>query len=157
MPDTELLQRYARGCDAVDAALHGVTPDELDRRPAPDCWTAREVVHHLADSESRSYQRLRTLLAGDNAFIEPYDEAGWAAEPRLRYATRAIEPSLAVLKAVRESSLQLLETLDDADFSRAGHHPEHERPYTLQLWFELYADHPYVHADQIARARRGER
>ena len=157
MLEPDHLQRYAEAHVAVLAALGGITPAELDRRPAPDCPTAREVVHHLADSETRSYLRLRTLLAADNAFIEPYDEAAWAAETRLGYATHPIEPSLAVLVAVRHSSHELLRTLDPEALTRVGHHPEHDRPYTLALWLEIYSEHPYVHADQITRARRGER
>ena len=156
MPDAAVFQRYADGFAAVAEALAGITPPELDLRPGPGCWTAREVVHHLADSETRSYLRLRTLLADKDGFIEPYDEAAWAAEPRLAYRSRPIEPSLAVLDAVRRSSLQLVLTLGEADFARAGHHPEHPVPYTLSVWLELYADHPHLHAAQIRRARRGE-
>jgi hypothetical protein len=157
MLEPDQLHRYAEAHLAVLDALEGVTPAELDRRPASDCWTAREVVHHLADSETRSYLRLRTLLAADNPFIEPYDEVAWASEPSLGYATRPIETSLAVLVAVRRSSLELLQTLDAAALSRVGHHPEHDRPYTLGLWLEIYSEHPHVHADQITRARRGQR
>ena len=38
--------------------------EDLDRRPADGGWTAREVVHHLADSEAQAYIRLRRLIAG---------------------------------------------------------------------------------------------
>lgn len=156
MPDSALVDRYAAGTSAVLASLEGVTPEELDRRPAPGCWTAREVVHHLADSETRSYLRLRTLLATPGAPIEGYDEAAWAVEPRLAYGHRPIEPSLAVLHAVRVSSLELLRRQDPSVDALSGHHPEYERSYTVALWLELYAEHPHLHADQIRRARRGE-
>ena len=61
---TALIDRYAAGpADVVDA-LAGITAEELDRAPAPDAWTAREIVHHLADSETNSYVRLRRMLRG---------------------------------------------------------------------------------------------
>ena len=41
------------------------------------------------------------------------------------------------------------------DWSRAGRHPEHDSPYTVELWLEIYAEHPYEHADQIRRALEG--
>jgi hypothetical protein len=151
---TELIDRYAAGPAEVAAALAGVTDAELDRRPAPGTWTAREVAHHLADSETNSYIRLRRMLAVDSAPLQAYDEAAWAAEPRLGY-DGPIEPSLAVFRAVRVSSASLLRRLDDDAFARAGYHPEHET-YTVQGWLEIYADHAYVHAAQIRRARRGE-
>ena len=94
------------------------------------------------------------MLVTDGADIQAYDEATWAAEPRLGY-DGPIEPPLAVLDAVRASSTEILRRLDDTDFRRSGHHPEHET-YSVQAWLEIYAEHAHVHADQIRRARRGE-
>jgi len=116
-------------------------------------WTAREVVHHLADSETTSCLRLRRMLAMDRPELQSYDEAAWAVEPRLAY-DEPIEPPLAVLDAVRAATAVLLRRLDDADFARLGVHPEHD-DYSVQIWLEIYADHAHIHADQIRRARQG--
>jgi hypothetical protein len=145
-----LLARYAAGTDAVGEALAGATDDELDRRPADGGWTARQVVHHLADAEARSMLRLRQLLADDHAVIEAYDQDGWAE--RLPYDGPVEEP-LAVVAAVRAVSLATLGLLGPADWSRAGRHPEHAEPYTVERWLELYAEHPHDHAAQIRAAR----
>ncbi len=146
-----LLQRYETGSAAVDEAIAGASDADLDRRPGDDEWTAREVVHHLADSESMAYIRLRRLIAEDDPLIQGYDEPVWAR--RLHY-DRPIEPSLAVLRAVRGASLQLLTSLDDAEWSRTGTHSE-SGPYSVEGWLRIYADHPRDHAAQIRRARRG--
>jgi hypothetical protein len=151
---TSLIDRYAAGPREVLDALAGVTSEELDRRPAPGAWTAREVVHHLADSETNSYIRLRRMLVADGAEIQAYDEAAWAAEPRLGY-DGPIELPLAVVQAVRASTTALLRGLAPEDFTRAGHHAEHDA-YSVQTWLEIYAAHAHDHADQIRRARRGE-
>ena len=147
-----LIERYRNGTAAVEAAVTGITEAELDRRPPGDGeWTAREVIHHLADSESMSYIRLRRLIAEDDPLIQGYDEPEWAR--RLHY-DRPIEPSLAVLSAVRAASLQLLESLTDAEWSRTGTHTE-SGPYSVDGWLGIYAAHPAEHADQIRRARAG--
>jgi hypothetical protein len=148
-----LIEQYRAGIDQVQEALAGVTETELDRRPPePDGWTARQVVHHLADSEAMAYTRLRRLVADDEpVVIAGYDEPVWAR--RLHY-DRPIEPSLAVLRAVRTSSLQLLEALTDADWSRTGTHSE-SGPYSVDRWLEIYAGHCHDHADQIRAARGG--
>lgn len=151
MQRNELIDRYERGPAEVRGALDGITAFELDRRPAPEAWTAREVVHHLADSETNSYIRLRRLLAEDDVTIVGYDEAEWAR--RLAY-DRPIEPSLAVLDAVRAATTQLLRTLDAAQFERAGKHTE-SGGYSVDDWLEIYAAHAHLHADQIRRARQG--
>jgi hypothetical protein len=153
MDNAALIDQYEAGPADVRDALAGIADDELDRRPQPGAWTAREVVHHLADSETTSYTRLRRMLAIDGAEIQSYDEAAWAAQPRLAY-DGPIEPPLAVLEAVRAATTLLLRRLDDADFTRPGSHPEHES-YSVQIWLEIYAEHAHVHADQIRRARQG--
>jgi len=145
-----LIDRYAAGYAAVVDALAGATDAELDARPAGGGWTAREVVHHLADSESRSMLRLRQLLAEDDPRIEVYNQDAWAV--RLPY-DGPIEEPLAVVAAVRNLSLATLRRLDQDAWQRSGRHPEHDSPYTVLGWLEIYAEHPYEHADQIRAAR----
>ena len=77
MDNAALIDRYEAGPAEVRDALAGIDADELDRRPAPGAWTAREVVHHLADSETTSYLRLRRMLAMDRPELQSYDEAAW--------------------------------------------------------------------------------
>ena len=61
----QLIAQYRDGYRAVAEALLKITPEELDGRPGPGKWTAREIVHHLADSEMTAAVRLRRLLAED--------------------------------------------------------------------------------------------
>jgi DinB family protein len=152
MDRTDLLDRFRSGYDDVADALAGITPGELDRRPPDGGWTAREVAHHLADSEATAYVRLRRLIGEDNPTIVGYDEEEFAR--RLHY-DRPIEPSLAVLHGVRTASLQLLESLSAEEWQRAGTHSE-SGPYTVDDWLRIYAGHSHDHADQIRRARRRE-
>ncbi len=58
----QLIDQYKDGYRAVAEALAGADDRELDARPAPGKWTAREIVHHLADSEMTSAIRLRLLV-----------------------------------------------------------------------------------------------
>jgi hypothetical protein len=146
-----LIHQYRDGYRAVIAALANVTDAELDKRPAQDAWTAREVVHHLADSETTSYVRLRKVLAEDEAIIHGYDEALFAK--RLHY-DRPIEPSLQVLRTVRQASADLLEALDPHEWTRCGVHTD-SGAYSVDTWLRIYATHAHDHANQIHRAREG--
>ena len=146
-----LIDRYRDGIDEVDKALAGATVEELERRPAPTEWSARDVAHHLADSETMSTIRLRRLLAEDEPIIHAYDEAEFAR--RLHY-DRAIEPSLAVFAAVRTANIGLLDTLTEDEWARTGTHSD-DGPYSVEGWLQIYADHGHDHADQIRRAREG--
>ena len=144
------MERYQDGVRAVRDALAGASEEDLDRRTDND-WSSRMVVHHLADSETNSYLRLRKVLAEGDAQIQGYDEAEFA---RALHYDRPIETSLAVFEAVRASSGELLERLGEDDWSRTGTHSESGR-YSVEDWLTIYADHAEAHADQITRARAG--
>lgn len=149
---SSLIARYRAGYEEVVAALRGITPEELDWRPAPSEWSAREVVHHLADSETISGIRLRRLLTEDNPQIQGYDEQHYVR--RLRYAARPVEPALRALEAARATTVQLLDLMTEADWRRAGVHSE-SGPYGAEGWLEIYAAHAHDHAAQIRQNRAG--
>ena len=145
----QLIDRYRQGHQAVVDALAGITPAQLDA-PSPEGWSARMVVHHLADSEMTSAIRLRRLIVEDNPTIQGYDEELYSRV--LFYDRRPIEPSLAALKAARESTATILELLTDEQWERPGTHSE-PGPYGVETWLEIYAAHAHDHAAQITRAR----
>jgi DinB superfamily len=145
----KLVAQYKEGYRAVADALAGVTDAELDARPAPNKWTAREIVHHLADSEMQSAFRLRQLLASDRPTLAAYDQEEFAR--RLHY-DRPIASSLAAFKAARDTTAELLDRMVDSDWTREGVHPEHAS-YGVEKWMTIYAAHAHDHADQIKRAR----
>jgi DinB superfamily len=145
----KLIALYRDGYAAVAEALLKITPEELDARPGPGRWTAREIVHHLADSEMTSGVRLRRLLAEDRPVIQGYDQDEFAR--RLHY-DRPHETSLELFKYVRLSTAELLECLQPADWLREGTHTESGR-YTTETWLQIYAEHAHKHARQIRAAR----
>jgi len=145
----KLIDQYKDGYRVVAEALVGATDEELDARPAPGKWTAREIVHHLADSEMTSAVRLRLLLAVDRPQILGYDQDEFAR--RLHY-DRPIESSLDAFKAARRSTADLMERMSDAEWGREGTHSEHGR-YTVERWLDIYAKHAHNHAEQIRLAR----
>lgn len=125
---------------------------DLDRAPAePDGWTPRMVVHHMADSETNSYVRLRRLLAEPaGTAIHGYDEAQWA---RALHYERPVAASLAVVRAVRDSSAEMLDLITPRDLARTGVHTD-SGSYALADWLDIYIAHAMDHAEQIRAALR---
>ncbi len=78
-------------------------------------WSARQVIHHLADSEAQSYARLCVVSSPNPAgsLIQGYDEAAWAQSDELGYQELPVEHSLAVFRAVRAASLDVLRRLGE--------------------------------------------
>ena len=148
-----LIEQYKDGYRVVAEALKGATDDELDAKPGPNTWSAREIVHHLGDSEMTSAIRLRLLLAVDHPTIQGYDQEEFAR--KLHY-DRPIDAALDAFQAARRATGELLERMTARDWLREGTHTESGR-YTAETWLEIYAVHAHNHADQIRRARAAAR
>ena len=134
-------------------AAHVVSDEQLDRH-VHGGWSARQIVHHVADSEAQSYARLRRLIAEPpGSVIQGYDEAAWAENDALGYRDLAIEHPLAVFRAVRAASLDVLRRLGNDALDRYGEHSESGR-YTLTTWLDVYTRHPREHAEQLLEAVR---
>jgi hypothetical protein len=145
----KLVDQYKDGYRVVAEALVGAADEELDARPAPNKWTAREIVHHLADSEMTSAIRLRLLVASDRPQIVGYDQEEFA---RRLYYDRPIEASLDAFKAARRTTAEILDRLTEAEWAREGTHTE-VGSYSVEKWLEIYAVHAHGHAEQIRVAR----
>ena len=146
----QLIDQYDDGYRAVAESLLGASDEELDARPAPGKWSAREVVHHLADSEMTAATRLRLLVGTDHPQIQGYDQDEFA---RRLFYDRPIEASLDAFKTARRSTSEILQRMSDAEWARAaGTHTQHG-PYTAERWLEIYAPHAHRHAAQILVAR----
>jgi len=145
----QLIAQYKDGYRVVSEALLKVTPEELDAQPAPGKWTARQIVHHLGDSEMTAAVRFRLLVAEDRPAIKGYDQDRFAE--RLHYE-RSHEASLELFRASRAATADLMACLSEADWLREGTHTEVGR-FGLDTWLRIYAPHAHRHADQIRVAR----
>lgn len=146
----DLIAKYAAGYDEVINALDGFPAESLGAHPIPGKWSAREIVHHLGDSESFSAGRLRKLLVEDNPVIQGYDQDEFAT--KLRYNERDMAPALEAFRLARETTMQVIQLMSDDDWNRSGTHTESGR-YTTEDWLVIYAKHAHNHAAQIRRLR----
>ena len=144
----QLIQRYAGGPARLEEALARVPEPALTWRPAPDEWSAHEIVCHCADSETNAAARIRYLAVEPDPLIVGYDQAAWAVA--LDYHGHPLAPALAAVATTRANTAALLRRLPEAVWGRAGRHPESGR-YTAQDWLRIYAAHLHDHADQIDR------
>jgi len=147
---TELIAKYKDGYTEVAKNLEAFPEEALALRPVPGKWSAREIVHHLADSETVSGIRLKRLLAEDQPLIQGYDQDAYAV--RLNYNAREIGPALEAFRSARANTAQLLDLMSEADWQRQGIHSE-SGPYSVEDWLRIYADHAHNHAAQIRRLR----
>jgi hypothetical protein len=146
----DLIAKYKDGYDEVLRSLEGFPNELLTAHPITGKWSAAEIVHHLADSETTSGLRLRRLLVEDHPLIQGYDQDAYA--DRLHYNQRDTAASLDALRTARSTTSQLFEFMSEEDWNREGTHSE-SGSYSVEDWLTIYAAHAHNHAAQIRRLR----
>ncbi|HEX6883011.1 MAG TPA: putative metal-dependent hydrolase [Planctomycetota bacterium] len=151
----ECLTRLELAPKRLAVAVRGLSDAQLDTPYRPGGWSARQVVHHLADSALHGSARFRWALTEEEPTIKPYDEAAWSALPDAKRGP--IEPSCVLFEAVTQRLVGLLGALRLADWSRRFFHPEARRHWRLDETLALYAWHHEHHVAHLAslRARAG--
>ncbi|HZI46757.1 MAG TPA: DinB family protein [Pyrinomonadaceae bacterium] len=144
----QLIAQYKAGFDEVSRNLAEIPQNLLTAHPIAGKWSAAEIIHHLADSETISGQRLKRLLVEDHPLIQGYDQDQYAA--KLRYNEREIAPALEAFRAARTTTAQLIDMMSENDWHREGTHSE-SGSYTAEDWLKIYAAHAHNHATQIGR------
>jgi len=135
-------------------AIIGAFPGELkaamagagiDKPYRDGGWTARQVVHHIADSHMNAFIRFRLALTEDKPTIKPYREAEWA-----KLADMQLDPavSIQILDGLHQRWHAMLVAMSDADFAREAIHPDHG-PRTLDWFLQLYAWHGRHHIGHV--------
>lgn len=151
----EIAAAYRQSTESFEKLVASIPADQLDTKH-PEGWSARQVIHHMADSEAQSYARIRRLIAEpEGTLIQSYDEDAWGSSAVLGYSTLPIDFSVRVFSAVRASSLIMIERLTEADLLKSGIHSESGH-FTIEKWCRSYTAHPLDHVGQIEKALRGE-
>lgn len=145
-----LLERYRRGPELLAVVLTGVFGEEEDFSRAPGKWSIRQIIAHLADAELVGAHRFRQIIAEDSPTIVAFDQDAWARN--LDYPRRKPKQSLETFRRLRAENYDLLKSLSDDAFERAGNHTESGR-LTLRQLLERHASHAESHARQMQEIR----
>lgn len=146
----ELLERYRRGPEVVATLMTGAAGAELDFKAAPEKWSLRQIVAHLADAETVLAGRFRRIIAEDNPVLIGYDQNAWASN--LNYSKRKPSECMELFRLLRTDCYELLKDLAPDTYSRQGNHSE-RGVITLRDLLQSAAEHAESHARQIQHVR----
>lgn len=135
--------------DQLAAAVAGWTDAQLDARPDPREWSARQIIHHVADSHMNAFIRTKLALAEDKPTIRPYDQEVWAE--LIDTTQPPIEESLQILRGLHARWVRLWQSLSDEELQRAYFHPGMNAYVTLDEQLATYSQHGLDHIEQISR------
>jgi hypothetical protein len=136
----QLIEQYQDGYRAVAEALLKITPEELDAAPAPGKWSARQIVHHLADSEMTGAVASAAAGGGSSGHqgLRPDRPGGCTTTGRTRHRS-------SFFRAARAATAELMAGLDETEWLREHAQRAGRR---LDTWPRIYAPHAHRHADQ---------
>jgi hypothetical protein len=127
---------------------------ELERTYAPGKWSVRYILHHLSDSETVLFDRIRRVLSEPRQVIWVYDQDAWASG--LDYAQVPLDISRRVYESVRAAILYYA-----GRYYEAKGHLEFVHSVTgvrtLKDEFDKIASHNEHHLSQIRSALQGRR
>jgi len=143
-----------RANGAVIAALARQLDGDAARwSPAPEAWSAIEVVNHLADEEAEDFRtRLRLTLTAPEADWPPIDPPAWVKERD--YASRQMAASIEIFRAERARSLGWLATLGSVDWHVEHVHPAFGSMSAGEL-MAAWVDHDLHHLRQLVELHHG--
>ena len=133
----ELPARLAESARNLRAA------DRLDGPYRPGGWTARQVIHHLADSHANAYVRHKRILTEDHPTLTPYDEVRWADLADVTAVP--VAASLEILRGLHLRWATLLATCTEEQWLRTGVHAASGTVFQLDQLAAEYAWHGQHH------------
>ncbi len=148
---SDLIHAYADGPRLIEAAVADIPEEERRFKPGADNWSIHENVVHLADTDLVAAARMRYVLAEPGKPLVAFDQNHWARA--LEYSARPFEESLALFRAVRASTADLLRRAPTKAWAQTGMHTE-AGPQTLEWIVEHFVEHIDAHLRSIATRRR---
>ncbi len=142
------IAKIARLPAQIEALVRDVSEEQLSTHYLKHEWSVAQNVHHLADSHMNSFIRLKLILTEEKPTLKPYDQDAWAE--RADADNVAIQSSLGLLQGLHRRWVILFESLEAAEWSRCGFHPQNGEVSVEDL-LRGYADHGEAHIDQIIR------
>lgn len=129
------------------AALKVKKKGLLSKKYREGGWTARQVIHHVADSHTNAYVRFKRIITEDHPTLTPYDEKRWARLGDIN--ATPIEDSLHVLRCLHRRMMIVLGTSGDLRWQRTAFHPGADRVYQLDQLAAHYAWHGQHHLGHL--------
>jgi uncharacterized damage-inducible protein DinB len=130
----------------LTALASQLSEEDLEKRYRLGGWTVRQIIHHVADSHTNAYVRLKLALTENHPNIAPYDENLWA---EMEDSKEPIAVSLRIIAAIHERMCIILKNMKPSDFERTYFHPGYKKTFTLDEMLALYAWHGKHHQEQV--------
>ncbi|MGR3809477.1 YfiT family bacillithiol transferase [Jiulongibacter sp. NS-SX5] len=124
------------------AVTKDISEQQLETPYREGGWTARQVIHHLADSHMNMLVRLKWTQTEETPDIKAYHEDRWAEEADYKLP---IEVSIEMLKSIHARALALLESYSEEELAKKYYHPQSKMYWNIKMVMANYAWHGNHH------------
>ena len=118
VPGEQIGMYLVHQLDQVERLLGPLEESAARSRYAPDKWSVKELLGHLCDAERIFAYRLLRIARGDTTPLPGFDENAYV--PPAEFDTRPLPGLVREFRAVRESTIALVEGLPAAAWERRG-------------------------------------
>ena len=141
----EPVEVIATTPEKLERLLGKLSPEQIERQPAPGKWSLREIMAHLADCDLAFGFRLRQGAAGFE-MIQPFEQDDWARN----YGAYDFPSALTTYRALRAWNLAFIRSLTEEQKVRTITHPERG---TMTVWtiVETMAGHDLHHLTALEK------
>jgi uncharacterized damage-inducible protein DinB len=146
-----LIEEYSTGGATLGRAVAGMKQDELLAYPVPGTWSIQEIILHLMDSEMVFADRMKRVIAEENATLLAFDETQFAKN--LFYNDQSAEDAVTLIDLTRRNLSRVLKKLPAEAFDRIGTHSQ-RGPLKLSDIIELANKHLKHHLGFIIDKRK---
>ena len=151
LPIERILPMLAASPARIAELTRGLTPEQLRAAPAPDEWSANDVLAHLRACADVWGGCIRTILSEDRPTFKAVNPRAWIT--KTDYLDLDFQQSLRAFTTQRADLLAVLEPLSPTGWARDATVTGAGKPLTRTVLY--YADslavHERPHLKQIAR------
>lgn len=146
MNQSEIIRQIKEFPAQLEAFASTLTESQLTTPIREGAWTIRQSIHHLVDSHSHSYIRIKFALTAENPSVKPYDEKQWAKLPDC--IDMPIQVSLDAIRGLHGRIVYTLEHIAQDDWKRTLYQPELGQ-IDLFHYTERFAIHGPTHLSSL--------
>ncbi|MEN8645397.1 DinB family protein [Bacillus cereus group sp. BceL062] len=148
VPDGDIIHILEQQMKETNLLLKDISDSEGHFRYAPNKWSIKEVIGHIADTERIMVYRLLSIARGETAELPGYNDDMYVL--RAAFDKQAMQDLLTNLTVVRQSTVHLLKSLDKDAWLQRGIANNSE--VTVRALANIIAGHE-LHHRQIIKVR----
>ena len=148
VPDGDVIAALEQGRKDTGNLLGKLSEAKAAYRYAPEKWTIKTVLGHIADAERVFAYRALWFARGAAGSLPGWDENDWAKESN--FDAQTLVDLLANYQGVRDATLSLVRAFPEAAWTRTG--TANNKPVSVRALVWVIAGHELHHL-KILRER----